>query len=209
MHSMATERPKPSGRGAALHSDGGLSLQVRGMIAALWASRQRNTIVFLAVALIAVVGVTAYAQVRLNAWNEPFYDALAHKNVSGFVQQLAVFAELAGILLALNVAQTWLNQKSKLVLREGVVEDLLAQWLSPARAFRLSQAGDIGANPDQRIQEDAKHLTELTTDLGIGLLQSTLLLLSFIGVLWSFPTRWSLPWRAIPSFRSATWSGAR
>ncbi|HME83004.1 MAG TPA: ABC transporter ATP-binding protein/permease [Roseiarcus sp.] len=154
------------------------------MIAALWASRQRNTIVFLAVALIAIVGVTAYAQVRLNAWNEPFYDALAHKNVSGFVRQLAVFAELAGILLALNVAQTWLNQKSKLVLREGVVEDLLAEWLSPARAFRLSQAGDIGANPDQRIQEDAKHLTELTTDLGIGLLQSTLLLLSFIGVLW-------------------------
>ena len=184
MHSMATETTETSGRGAALCSDGGFLSQVRGMTAALWASRQRNTIVFLAVALIAVVGVTAYAQVRLNAWNEPFYDALAHKNVSGFVQQLAVFTELAGILLTFNVAQTWLNQKSKLVLRQGVVEDLLAQWLSPARAFRLSQAGDIGANPDQRIQEDAKHLTELTTDLGIGLLQSTLLLLSFIGVLW-------------------------
>jgi putative ATP-binding cassette transporter len=154
------------------------------MIAAVWASRQRNTIFFLAVALIAVVGATAYAQVRLNAWNEPFYDALAHKNFSGFVQQLGVFAELAGVLLALNVVQMWLNQKSKLVLRESLVEDLLAEWLSPMRALRLSQAGDIGANPDQRIQEDARRLTELTTDLGIGLLQSTLLLLSFIGVLW-------------------------
>ncbi|MBV9286676.1 MAG: ABC transporter ATP-binding protein/permease, partial [Hyphomicrobiales bacterium] len=80
--------------------------------------------------------------------------------------------------------RAWRNQKSKLVLREGLVEDLLAEWLSPARALRLSQAGDIGANPDQRIQEDAKRLTELTTDLGIGLLQSTLLLLSFVGVLW-------------------------
>jgi putative ATP-binding cassette transporter len=154
------------------------------MIAALWASRQRNTIVLLALALTAVVGATAYAQVRLNAWNEPFYDALAHKNVSGFVLQLAVFAELAGVLLSLNVAQTWLNQKSKLVLRESLVGDLLAEWLSPGRAFRLSQCGDIGANPDQRIQEDARRLTELTTDLAIGLLQSTLLLLSFIGVLW-------------------------
>ena len=168
----------------AIRSDAGFVSQVGGMIAALWASRQRNTIVLLAVALIAVVGATAYAQVRLNAWNEPFYDALAHKNVSGFVLQLAVFAELAGVLLALNVAQTWLNQKSKLVLRESLVEDLLAEWLSPARALHLSQSGDIGANPDQRIQEDARRLTELTTDLGIGLLQSTLLLLSFIGVLW-------------------------
>jgi len=51
------------------------------------------------------------------------------------------------------------------------------------RAFLLSYAGEIGANPDQRIHEDAKHLTELTTDLSIGLLQSTLLLSSFIGVL--------------------------
>ncbi len=184
MHSMAEDTTETSGRGAALRPDGSFLSQVRGMTAALRASRQRNMIVFLVVALIAVVGATAYAQVQLNAWNEPFYDALAHKNVSGFVRQLAVFAELAGVLLALNVAQTWLNQKSKLVLREGLVEDLLAEWLSPARAHRLSQAGDIGANPDQRIQEDARRLTELTTDLGIGLLQSTLLLLSFIGVLW-------------------------
>ena len=36
----------------------------------------------------------------------------------------------------------------------------------------------------QRIHEDARHLTELSTDLGIGLLQSSLLFGSFIGVLW-------------------------
>ncbi len=181
-----------------VRSDGGFFSQVRGMIAALWASRQRNTIFLLVVALIAVVGATAYAQVRLNAWNEPFYDALAHKNFSEFAQQLIVFAELAGVLLALNVAQMWLNQKSKLVLREGLVEDLLAEWLSPLRAFRLSHAGEIGANPDQRIHEDAKHLTELTTDLWIGLLQSTLLLLSFIGVLWILSDKMVLAMAGFP-----------
>jgi putative ATP-binding cassette transporter len=46
------------------------------------------------------------------------------------------------------------------------------------------QAGEIGENPDQRIHEDARRLTDLSTELGIGLLQSTLLLLSFTGVLW-------------------------
>ena len=87
-------------------------------------------------------------------------------------------------LLVLNVTQTWLNQKSKVILRQGLVDDLLTEWLSPGRAFKLSNAGEIGANPDQRVHEDARHLTELTTDLGIGLLQSTLLLGSFVGVLW-------------------------
>ncbi|HLW91000.1 MAG TPA: ABC transporter ATP-binding protein/permease [Roseiarcus sp.] len=162
----------------------GVASQVLGMIAALWASRQRNKIVMLSLALLAVVGATAYAQIRLNAWNQPFYDALAHKNVSTFLTQLGVFGELAGVLLVLNVAQAWLNQESKLVLREGLVEDLVSEWLAPARAFRISHAGEIGENPDQRIHEDARHLTELTTDLGIGLLQSSLLLLSFVGVLW-------------------------
>ena len=43
-------------------------------------------ILFLSVALIAVIGATAYTQIRLNAWNEPFYDALTHKNFPAFVR---------------------------------------------------------------------------------------------------------------------------
>jgi vitamin B12/bleomycin/antimicrobial peptide transport system ATP-binding/permease protein len=158
--------------------------QFRSMASALWTSRERTKITLLGLALVGVVGATAYAQVRLNAWNQPFYNALARKDFLTFLDQLWVFAVLAGVLLVLNVAQMWLNQSTKVVLRQGLVNDLLDQWLKPARAFRLSNAGQIGENPDQRIQQDALHLAELTTDLGIGLLQSTLLLLLFIGVLW-------------------------
>ena len=158
--------------------------QFRSMASALWASRDRTKLSLLGLGLVAVVGATAYSQVRLNAWNQPFYNALARKDMQVFIEQLGVFAVLAGVLLILNVAQMWLNQSSKVVLREGLVSDLLEQWLSPARAFRLSNAGEIGENPDQRIQQDAQHLSDLTTELGIGLLQSTLLLLSFVGVLW-------------------------
>jgi putative ATP-binding cassette transporter len=158
--------------------------QIKDMASALWASRDRAKIILLLAALVAVVGATAYSQVKLNAWNRPFYNALADKNASEFFSQLGVFGELAGLLLALNVAQTWLNQTSKLILRRGLVDDLMAQWLAPLRGFRLSHAGAIGENPDQRIHEDTRHLTELTTDLGIGLLQSGLLLVSFVGVLW-------------------------
>ena len=73
---------------------------------------------------------------------------------------------------------------TKLRLREGLVRDLFDEWLKPRRAFQLVNAGEMGTNPDQRIHEDARHLTELSADLGIGLLQSSLLLGSFIGVLW-------------------------
>jgi len=174
----------PSAGSGAKPADDSLVLQVIGMTAALWASHQRGKIIALFFALVAVVGASAYAQILLNAWNQPFYDALSRKDVSAFVAQLVVFAKLACVLLVLNVAQAWLNLKSKLILRKGLVEDLAAEWLAPLRAVRLSQIGELGENPDQRIHEDARHLTELSTDLGIGLLQSSLLLLSFVGVLW-------------------------
>ena len=167
--------------------------QVARMSAAFWASRERNQLVMLTVGLVLVVAATAYMQIRLNAWNQPFYDALTHKDMPAFIRQLIVFGELAAILLVLNVSQVWLNQTSRVVLRQGLVHDLLNQWLTPLRAFRLSNAGLIGQNPDQRLHADAQHLTELTTDLGIGLLQATLLLLSFIGVLWVLSQQMILP----------------
>ncbi len=151
---------------------------------AFMGSPSRSALIALGVALCAVVGATAYGQIQLNAWNGPFYDSLSQKNFSSFLYQLVAFAVIAGSLLVLNVAQTWLNQTTKMKLREGLTRDLIDQWLEPNRAFRLAGSGEIGVNPDQRVHEDVRHLTELSTDLGIGLLQATLLLASFIGVLW-------------------------
>jgi vitamin B12/bleomycin/antimicrobial peptide transport system ATP-binding/permease protein len=163
------------------------------MTDAFWASRERNKLLMLAAALVVVIAATAYTQIRLNAWNRPFYDALTHKDIAQFLRQLLVFAELAAVLLVLNVSQVWLNQSTRVMLRQGLVHDLLNEWLKPLRAFRLSKAGWIGVNPDQRLSADAQHLTDLATDLGIGLLQATLLLLSFIGVLWVLSQRMVLP----------------
>jgi putative ATP-binding cassette transporter len=182
---MADQPSQPSKVPAAAAMVGlRLAPQIAMMFRAFWASPQRNKIFLLGVAIIAVIGATAFGQVKLNAWNQPFYDSLAHKNLGGFLDQITVFGVIAGGLLILNVAQAWLNQTIKVTLREGLVRDLFDEWLKPRRAFQLVNAGEMGSNPDQRIHEDARHLTELSTDLGIGLLQSSLLLGSFIGVLW-------------------------
>jgi len=159
--------------------------QLRMMIAALWSSRVRNTLLALAAAIFLTVAATAYGQIRLNSWNKPFYDALAHRELKEFLVQLGVFAVIAGALLALNVGQRWLTEMMKLKLRQGLVHDLVENWMQPGRAFRLANAGPIGVNPDQRMHEDARHLTELSADLGVGLLQASILLITFISVLWA------------------------
>src|SRR5580698_8837561 len=159
--------------------------QLKIMASALWAAQVRNVLFMFWGALFLVIAATAYGQIRLNAWNQPFYDALSHRDFAQFLEQLGVFGLLAGALLVLNVAQRWLGETLKLKLRLGLAHDLIQNWLKPGRAFRLANAGAIGVNPDQRMHEDARHLTELSADLGIGLLQSSILLGTFVTVLWS------------------------
>ena len=140
-----SSKPSPAGAGADLAGEESFSSEIKadglgssGLRASATGSWCWPS------ALVAVVAATAYAQINLNAWNRPFYNALTDKDMPAFIEQLGVFVELAGILLVLNVAQTWLNQTSKVVLREGLVHDLLNEWLAPMRAFRLSNSGEIG-----------------------------------------------------------------
>ena len=158
--------------------------QLNMMIRALLASPLRNRLFGIGGAVFLVVAATTYAQIRLNQWNQPFYDALARRDLPGFFAQLTIFAVIAGSLLVLNVLQRFLSETMKLWLRQGLAQDLVQEWLKPDRAQRLSEAGLIGVNPDQRMHEDARHLTELSGDLGVELMQSTVLVVTFIFVLW-------------------------
>lgn len=161
-----------------------LAGQLGEMMQLLRAGRCHGRLLLLVAALVAVIAATAWYQLLLNAWNKPFYDSLTRKDLAAFIAQLWVFAELALMLLALNVGQLWLDQTLKLTLRRGLFDALLAAWMKPGRADAIARSGLIGENPDQRLQIDVDTLADLTAALGIGLFQSSLLLLAFIGVLW-------------------------
>jgi putative ATP-binding cassette transporter len=161
-----------------------LSAQLRLAAAVVKGAPERVRLYVLAVSIVLVIVATAVAQVELNAWHRPFYDAIERKDAPAFGRQLLVFFGIAGILLILNVSQRGLGQMIRLRLRELATRDLIRTWMSERRAARISRAGEIGLNPDQRIHADAQHLAEVTTDLGVGLVQSSILLASFIGVLW-------------------------
>ena len=184
--SAAQERPSDD---AGVHPEGetahfGLLSQMGLIARTIFGSPVGKTLMVLVAVIILVVAATAYGQIRLNGWNKPFYDALSRRDLRDFLYQLGVFFLIAGFLLALNVLQRWLVETLELKLREGLVVSLLHDWMLPRRAFWLANAGTMGVNPDQRIHEDARKLCELSADLGIGLLQASILFLTFSGVLW-------------------------
>ena len=74
----------------------GLVHQFREFLVALRLSPGRRNLALLVAATLFAVGATAVAQVSLNAWNGPFYEAIAQRNFSAFLYELLVFAAIAG-----------------------------------------------------------------------------------------------------------------
>lgn len=198
------ESPTPPPDDEEEYANAGLIPQLRTVLRALRLSGARRALIALVCAVTVVILATAAAQVQLNRWNKPFFDALSRRAMHDFLVQLGVFFAIAGALLVLNVAQRWLVETLKVKLREGLTQDLVKDWLQPRRAFWLANAGPMGVNPDQRIHEDTRKLCELSADLGTGLLQAAILFGSFAGVLWvlssSFTFRIDHRDYAIPGF---------
>lgn len=170
--------------GTAEVIDTGVVHQVRQLLGAVRASAVAKALAALVGAIVVVLAFTAYAQIELNRWNQPFYDAISRRDLRDFIWQLGVFAVIAGVLLVFNVIQRWLVETLQLKLREALVTDLVGLWLQPRRAFWLAGSGPMGAHPDQRMHDDTLKLCDLSATLGVGLLQALMLFGSFAGVLW-------------------------
>jgi vitamin B12/bleomycin/antimicrobial peptide transport system ATP-binding/permease protein len=155
------------------------------LLRSLWRSHHRLRIALLAGGIAAALIANMIGQVRLNEWNGAFFDALGARNLPSLGHQLIIFFIVIGALLALVVGQTWMQAILKVRLRGWLTDHLLDGWLVAGRAYRLGLAGQLGVNPDQRIEEDTRKLTELSATLGVGLFQASLLLISFISILWA------------------------
>jgi len=139
--------------------------------------------------LAACVGLNlgmVYMMVLLNDWNRVFYDALQNRNAEVFWHQLGVFAMLATCFIIVAVYRFYLTQLLELRWRAWMTRDYLQRWLKGHVFYQLELQSHNGTdNPDQRIQEDVQQFTADTVGLSLGLLDATVTLLSFVGILWT------------------------
>ena len=70
------------------YGNSGLLSQLSMMFGAFMATRMRNRLIALAFSIFILVVIIAVAQVAINRWNEPFYDALSRRDMQGFLYQL-------------------------------------------------------------------------------------------------------------------------
>lgn len=127
-----------------------------------------------------------YLSVLFNDWNRVFYDALQNRDAAVFWKQLGVFSLLATAFIVVAVYRFYLTQLLEVRWRVWMTQDYLQRWLSGNVFYQMElQNQQASDNPDQRIQEDIQGFTSDTISLSLGLLDATVTLVSFIGILWS------------------------
>ena len=111
--------------------------------------------------------------------------------------------------VVLAVYQLYLNQWLQIRWRRWMTAHYLGEWLQDANHYRMQLQGDAADNPDQRIAEDVKLFVERTMDIGLGLLNAIVTLVSFVVILWACRRQPPCTCSAKDSPSRATWSGAR
>ncbi len=138
---------------------------------------------------------TVYMAVQFNDWYRVFYDALEKRDQPVFWQQMTRFSYLAFGAIIIAVYKFYLTQLLEMRWRAWLTRDYLTRWLSNHAFYKLELARFSGEsadgrnnspdNPDQRIQEDLNMFTTYTISLSMGLLNSVVTLVSFVGILWA------------------------
>jgi vitamin B12/bleomycin/antimicrobial peptide transport system ATP-binding/permease protein len=122
--------------------------------------------------------------VRINQWNNAFFNAIQNRDAPAFFTQLGIFGLLAGAAIVISVYALYLNQMLQIRWRRWLTERYLGAWLSDRAYFRLQLEAGETDNPDQRISEDLHQFTTYVLGLSLGLLTSVVSLASFLFILW-------------------------
>src|SRR5215469_1798940 len=158
-----------------------------------WNSEEKWMARGLLLAVVALNLITVALNVRLNSWNNDFYDALQQYNWPEFWRQFAIFGIIAFSLIVVAVYSLYLRQILHIRWRRWLTDRLLRNWLENQSYYRMQLNQAATDNPDQRIQEDLDRFATITLALSLGLLSSCVTLASFITILWTLSGALTIP----------------
>jgi vitamin B12/bleomycin/antimicrobial peptide transport system ATP-binding/permease protein len=163
-----------------------------GLAKPYWISEEKWSAWGLLLAVIALNLGNVYISVRINAWNNAFYNALQAFNSGELFRQLGIFCILVAFAIAMSVYALYLKQMLQIRWRRWLTRRYLGAWLADHAYYQL-QLRDTTDNPDQRIAEDLNQFTSYVLSLSLGLLTSVVSLVSFLVILWGLSGSVEIP----------------
>ncbi len=149
-----------------------------------WSSRERWKAVVMSAALVMLTAMQVGVAVALNLWNLRFFDALEQKALDSFLTLIGVFILIILANVAVTIAHLQTKRRLQANWRRWLTRRVMQDWMIAGRHHTLSLMPGRHDNPDGRIAEDIRIATEYAVDIGHSGLYSSILLVSFVNILW-------------------------
>jgi putative ATP-binding cassette transporter len=144
-----------------------------------WRNRAR------AGAIVLLTALQVAVQVGLNFWSARLYNAIEQRALDQFLAQLLTFAGLLAASMAVFACTLRVKRRLQFAWRVWISKTVLEDWMASGRHYQLGMIPGEHDNPDGRIAEDIRIATESALDLAQSLLYCIMLLVTFVGVLWT------------------------
>jgi vitamin B12/bleomycin/antimicrobial peptide transport system ATP-binding/permease protein len=132
---------------------------------------------------------TVIATIRLNKWNQEFFNAMMSLDYNKFKSQLIVFIVIGVSMVIIGTYKAYIDMWLQIRWRKWMTSKYLSDWMHTHNHYRMQLTGNTADNPDQRISQDIAMFIQETLTISLGLLNSVLMLGSFLVILWNLSTR--------------------
>lgn len=150
-----------------------------------WSSEEKYKAYILLTVIIALSLAQIYALVLLNKWYQTFYSALQVYDNAVIIQSVKDFCVIAGGYILVGILAYYLKSVLQIRWRIWMTKKYLVDWLDERTYYLLQVFEKQTDNPDQRISDDIRLFVENTITLVIDFIKNVVLLISFIGILWT------------------------
>jgi putative ATP-binding cassette transporter len=124
----------------------------------------------------------------LNIWSSYigryFMTAIEQRNTNGFILWALVYIGAFVLLTAVAVLFRFAEERLGLLWRTWLTQQYIGRYLNHRAYYQLTGNEEV-ANPDQRIADDIKAVTSGTLSFFLMLLNASITVMAFSGILWS------------------------
>ena len=143
----------------------------------------RSAKLLIAALIALVLGINAMNVVNSYVGRD-FMTAIEQRDGTGFVAKSVLYVAVFAASTLLAVMLRFSEERLGLLWRLWLTRGLVVGYLGLGTPYRLREQGGIDS-PDQRIAEDVRTFTTTTLSFVLMLLNGSITILAFAGVLWS------------------------
>jgi len=177
------KNPPAEAKPEATQSIGTSWRQFRMIFKAFFASERRRKARGFLIALLVMALAVGAVQLLMSYAGRDFMTSISNKNPADYWKFLALYLGTFALAVPVGVYYRWVEERLALLWREWMAQHLVKRYFNN-RAYYLLRGSESVDNPDQRISEDVRNFTTQSLSFLLILLNSTITLITFIGVLW-------------------------